>query len=140
MLGGNLKDGYRLGEPQPNIRGLALIGSHARCEAREGSDIDLVYLTQNPNSFRNTAWLTRIDWSQAGVHLVKWADEEYGAVWCRRAWFRAECEIEFAFASISWADVSPVDQGTVRIVSGGCRVLYDPDGSLSRLRSAVACL
>lgn len=67
------------------------------------------------------------------------ADEEYGAVWCRRAWFKPQYEVEFAFASLSWADVSPVDQGTERVVSDGCRILYDPDELLKRLAVAVPC-
>jgi predicted nucleotidyltransferase len=125
---------------QKNVHGLALVGSHARNAARPGSDIDLVVLAQNPNSFRDPTWLTTIDWSRAGVHPIKWADEEYGVVWSRRTWLRPEGEVEFGFAPLSWADVSPVDQGTQRVVSDGCRVLYDPDGLLKRLTTTVACL
>jgi len=125
---------------QENVRGLALVGSHARNAARPDSDIDLVVLAQNPRNFRDAAWLTTIEWSRAGVHPVKWSHEEYGVVWSLRAWFEPECEVEFGFASLSWADASPVDEGTRRVISDGCRVLYDPDGLLKRLTMAVACL
>ncbi len=66
------------------IRGVALVGSYARNQARPGSDIDLVLLTEDPNDFRNTASLTTIDWPGAGVYPTRWADEEYGAVRCHR--------------------------------------------------------
>lgn len=123
-----------------DIRGIALVGSHARGAARPDSDIDVVMLSKDPKSFRDAAWLTSVEWSRAGVHVTTWADEEYGAVWSRRAWFEAECEVEFAFACLSWADVSPVDHGTARVMADGCRILYDPDGLLKRLILAVASL
>jgi predicted nucleotidyltransferase len=125
---------------QENLHGLALVGSHARNAVRPKSDIDLVLLAQNPGNFRDAAWLTTIEWSRAGVHSMKWSDEEYGVVWSRRVWFEPVCEVEFGFAPLSWADVSPVDKGTQRVISEGCRVLYDPDGLLNRLIMAVACL
>jgi uncharacterized protein len=108
--------------------------------ARPDSDIDLVVLAQNPRSFRDVSWLTTIEWLPAGVHPVKWSHEEYGVVWSLRVWFEPECEVEFGFAPLSWADVSPVDKGTQRVIAGGCRVLYDPDGLLMRPIMAVACL
>jgi uncharacterized protein len=124
---------------QENVYGLALVGSHARNAARPDSDIDLIVLAQNPSGFRDAAWLTTIEWSRAGVRPIKWSDEEYGVVWSRRMWFKPEGEVEFGFAPLSWADVSPVDKGTQRVVSDGCRILYDPDGLLKRLTTAVAC-
>jgi uncharacterized protein len=125
---------------QENVHGLALVGSHARNAARPDSDIDLVVLAQNPSGFRDTAWLTTIEWSRAGVHPVKWSDEEYGVVWSRRTWLKPEGEVEFGFAPLSWADVSPVDKGTQRVVSDGCQVLYDPGGLWKRLTMAVTYL
>jgi Nucleotidyltransferase domain len=125
---------------QPDIRAAALVGSHARDEALPDSDVDLVFLSRNPDRLRDTAWLLSVGWSHAGVQLTKWADEEYGAVWSRRAWFNPECELELTFAPLSWADVSPVDQGTARVVSSGCRILHDPDGLLKRLKETVATL
>lgn len=122
------------------IRGVALVGSYARNQARAGSDIDLVLLTEHPNDFRNAALLTTIDWPGAGVHPTKWADEEYGVVWYRRIWLTREFELEVAFAPLSWAEVSPIDKGTERVISDGCRVLYDPDGLLNRLTFGVAHL
>ena len=118
---------------------VALIGSHARNAAGQDSDIDLLLLCAEPDRFRDQAWVAGINWSPAGLHLTRWCDEEYGAVWSRRVWFDFQCEIEFAFASLAWADTSPVDRGTTRVVAGGCRILYDPDDLVNRLKLALRC-
>jgi uncharacterized protein len=118
---------------QPQIRGLALVGSYARNAARPDSDIDLIVVAEDPQSFRDPAWLAAIDWPAANVRLAKWTDEEYGAVWSRRVGLSPKGEVEISFACISWADTSPVDPGTARVVSDGCHILFDPDGLLERL-------
>ena len=59
-------------------------------------------------------------------------------MWCRRIWLEPSFELEVAFAPLSWAEVWPIDKGTERVVSDGCRVLYDPDGLFKRLMLAVA--
>lgn len=115
------------------IRGAALIGSHARGQARHDSDIDLLLPAENPHRFRDPAWLAALDWQS-----VRWSDEEYGAVWSRRIWLGAGTEIEVSFAHLAWADVLPMDPGTRKVVSDGLRVLYDPDGLLQRLMLAAA--
>jgi uncharacterized protein len=137
---GILETAARWAKTQKDIRALALVGSHARGAAGPDSDIDLVALAQDPRIFRDEAWLTTIEWSRAGVRPVKWSQEEYGAVWSLRVWFELGWEVEFGFAPLSWAEISPVDQGTRRVISDGCRILYDPDGLLKRLITAVASL
>jgi len=137
---GILQTVTRWAKAQENVRGLALVGSHARNAARPDSDIDLVVLAQDTKIYRDAAWLTAIEWSAAGVHPVKWSHEEYGVLWSLRVWFEPECEVEFGFAPLSWAEVSPVDKGTQRVIADGCRILYDPDGLMKRLTTAVAGL
>jgi predicted nucleotidyltransferase len=123
---------------QDAIRGLALVGSHARNEARTDSDIDLVLLADNPGKFRNKMSLAGIDWSEAGVHATRYTDEAYGVAWSRRLWLETQREIEFTFVPLSWAAVSPVDEGTKQVVTDGFVVLLDPDGLLGQLVTAVA--
>jgi uncharacterized protein len=122
---------------QQDIRGVALVGSHARNAARPDSDIDIVILSKKPDRFRDTSWLTTIEWSRLGVEVIKYSDEEYGALWSRRTWLKPDCEVEFGFTSLSWADIAPVDRGTAEIISNGCRILYDPDGLLEILTLAL---
>ena len=117
---------------QATVRGLALVGSHARCEARRHSDIDFMVLAVDPKTFKtDSAWPTSIAWP--GRRLVEWEDEIYDLVWSRRLRLDPFCEVEMSFGPLSWAVPSPVDPGTRKIVSGGFRALYDPDGMMERL-------
>jgi hypothetical protein len=121
-----------------SFSGLALVGSYARGQARERSDIDLVLLANDPDVFRqDAAWLTEIAWSRAGVHPLAHEDAQYGAVWSRHVQLDNGLEIEFSFAPLSWADTTPIDPGTRRVVMDGCRILYDPGCVLAALCAAV---
>jgi predicted nucleotidyltransferase len=123
---------------RPDVRGVALVGSHARGTARAGSDIDVVVLVTAPAAFRgDSAWVDAIEWSAAGGRVGPWGDEDYGVVWSRRVRLASGAEVEISFAPLAWAETAPVDIGTRRVVSDGCRVLYDPDGALGRLCTAV---
>ncbi|MBV9342523.1 MAG: nucleotidyltransferase domain-containing protein [Acidobacteria bacterium] len=122
-----------------DIRGIALIGSYARNEALPHSDIDFLIIAHHSDAFRDPEWVFEINWLSTGRYPITWCDEEYGAVWSRRVWFQPDGEAEFAFAKISWAEASPVDPGTSKVVAGGCQILYDPDESLGRLMLALTC-
>ena len=124
---------------QPKIRAVTLVGSHARGAARRDSDIDLVLLVTDPHGFRaNTAWVEQIDWRTIDTLPNKWEDEDYGVVWSRHVWLKADRgQVELTFASLSWANTNPLDAGTQHVISGGCRILYDPDALLGRLCEAV---
>jgi uncharacterized protein len=122
-----------------DIRGIALVGSHARGTATPDSDIDLMVLAGAPAVLRaNHSWVETINWSSAGVEVAKWADEEYGAVWSRRVQLGSGPEVEITIAPLSWAGIAPIDEGTRRVISKGCRVLHDPDTLLTRLSAMYA--
>ena len=121
-----------------DIRGLALVGSHACGTARTNSDIDLVVLATAPAVLRaDTSWLEAIAWSSVGLRIANWDDEDYGVVWSRRVRLSSGAELEISFAPVAWALTDPVDAGTRRVVSDGCRILHDPDGLLAHLCRAV---
>jgi hypothetical protein len=124
---------------QDTIRGLALVDFQAQSTAPTDLCIHFVLLTKNPDHFREISWLHDIDWLQAGVRLIRWTDEEYGAVWTRRAWLEPHYEVEFSFAFTTRAAVFSLDPTTARTRSKGWRILYDPKGLLKRLTTAVAC-
>ena len=92
---------------QPAIEAVAVVGSYARGTARADSDIDLVLLTTRPREFRtDTAWLDAIHWSAVGARPMRWEGENYGGLWSLRLWLEQDGgEIEFGFASPSWANV-----------------------------------
>src|SRR5271168_3787492 len=89
---------------QPTIRAVALVGSHARQTASQGSDIDFVMLALDPDRFRSDeTWQAAIDWSGIGARLANWRDEDYGALWSRRMWLEDDRgEIEVGFAGPAW--------------------------------------
>jgi uncharacterized protein len=121
---------------RPDIRGLALAGSWARGAARPDSDIDLILLVNEPETFRHQDWLDEITWHNG--HVVHWHDADYGAAWSRHLQLSASGEIEFTFCRPSWADTDPVDAGTAEVVSGGCRILLDKSGLFEKLLSVVS--
>jgi hypothetical protein len=126
-------------QTEAKVRAIALVGSHARGTARADSDLDLDVLTNAPEFFRaDASWLDAIGWNDVGTCPVKWQDEDYGVLWSRRLWLeQVRFEVEIGFAGPSWAEVNPLDPGTRRVVADDCRILYDPDQSLARLRAAV---
>jgi len=119
---------------RPDILALALVGSWARGMAREDSDIDLIVLAERPHEFRGTTWLNEIQWTG----LAGWRDAEYGAAWSRHIGVLPRGEIELTFCAPAWAAVDPIDAGTLRVVSGGCRIVLDKSGLFERLLAAVS--
>lgn len=113
-----------------DIRALGLIGSWARGSAHADSDIDLILLVDDPEAYRTAPWLDEIDWSRVGAGRATWRDENYGAVWSRHLVLDDGTKVELSFATPRWAAVDPLDPGTRRVLSDGCRVLHDPQGLL----------
>jgi uncharacterized protein len=121
-----------------DIAAAALVGSWARGSARVDSDIDLMFLAANPVSFRqHEEWVNEIQWAVVNAEIDKWEDKDYGVIWSRHVHLDNEIQVEFGFGFPSWASVNPVDAGTFRVVSDGCRILYDPANLLSRLIDKV---
>jgi hypothetical protein len=120
-----------------DVRALGLAGSWARDEATMDSDVDLVILSERPELYAGvTDWIEPAT-GQPG-HIVR--TKAWGPVTERRVQLASGLLVEYGFAPPTWADVSPVDEGTARVVADGFSVLYDPVGLLTRLVHAVAAL
>jgi hypothetical protein len=122
---------------QPSIRAVMLAGSYARETARADSDIDVLFLVQDPAVFRPAHWLSQIRWADLDEGVVRWKDCTYGAVWSRHIILTGGLEVEASFAHLDWANLNPVDEGTRRVMHDGHRILYDPDARLAKLAAAI---
>ena len=112
---------------KPNILALALVGSHARGEANDGSDIDLLLLTINPEGYiENPEWITEIG---NPVQVIK---EDWGKVTSLRVFFANDLEVEFGITDQSWASL-PLDNGTQDVINDGMNILYERKPILSTL-------
>lgn len=118
----------------PDIVAAAIVGSWARGDAREDSDIDLVLLTEHPDAYvKGEDWIEDLS---PGARLIRTAD--WGPIIERRLLLRSSSlEVEVGVGRPSWAAALPVDPGTRKVVRGGFRPLFDPQGLLAAL--AAAC-
>jgi hypothetical protein len=116
---------------RPDIRALGLVGSYAYDEPRMGSDLDLILLTTD-----RAAYLEHTDWVSAFGPVRLIATRYWGDITERRLRTRSGLHVELGIGAPSWASVTPVDEGTRRVVTDGLRILYDPRGLLAKLAGA----
>ena len=121
-----------------DIRAMALVGSWARGDPNQISDIDLLLLSDQVHEYRrDQEWLTGIDFAGAGYRLHSSESASYGVVWSRHVHLLPAAEVELAFAACSWAQTEPVDDGTRGVVKDAFRIIFDKDEMLSKLVAAV---
>jgi predicted nucleotidyltransferase len=118
-------------ETNPDIIGVALVGSYARNEARVDSDLDLVLLTSQPQNFINEP-----EWIKIFGLVKSYEVEDWGLVTSLRVYYEAGLEIEFGLTSSEWVNL-PIDEGTGKVISDGMQILLDKEGLLGRASKEV---
>ena len=109
---------------RPDIGAIALVGSHARGQARPDSDIDLLILVENPKALlQDTGWVCAM-----GLPLRQEV-EDWGNVTSLRIWYAAGQEVEYGLTGLDWGS-DPADEGAQRVIAGGMRILH---------RGAIPC-
>jgi hypothetical protein len=121
-----------------DIRAMALVGSWARGNQGQVSDIDLLLLSDRAHEYRHSQeWLTEIDFQGTGYRLNSSESANYGVAWSRHMHLLPAAEVELTFAEYCWAQTEPVDGGTRSVVKDAFQIIFDKDGILSKLVAAV---
>jgi predicted nucleotidyltransferase len=76
---------------QPDVQGIALVGSYARGAAKDDSDIDLVILTG-----QLTKYLDDMKWTERFGVLEKNQTEDYGKLISLWVWYKNGFEVFLA--------------------------------------------
>ena len=109
-------------DSQRVVEGAILVGSHARDEARQDSDIDLVLLCAEYESYlQDLGWINDFG-KPASVCL-----EDYGKLTSVRVFYEEGPEVEFGFTQLDWLARS-LDVGTVGVLRNGFQIVYDRSG------------
>ena len=116
---------------KPEILGVALVGSYARHEARDDSDVDLVLLVTTPQEFIN-----KPEWIKDFGSVKSYAVEDWGLVTSLRVYYASSLEVEYGLTSSEWAS-EPIDEGTRQVIFDGMQILLDKYGLLSQALSEV---
>jgi len=109
-----------------DVQAIALVGSYARDEARDDSDIDFVILTSQPEKY-----LEDPKWVEHFGQVEKYQIEDYGKLTSVRVWYQNGMEVEYGFATPDWA-ATPLDAGTERVIRDGMVVLFEQGNLLSQ--------
>jgi predicted nucleotidyltransferase len=121
-----------------DIRAMALVGSWARGNPHQGSDIDLMLLSDCADEYRHCPeWPTAIDFNGAGYRVASSEDASYGVVWSRHIALLPTGEVELTFAPRSWARTDAVNLGTRSVVTDAFQIIVDKDGAFAELVAAV---
>lgn len=122
-----IDDVRRWAEALEDIRTLAVVGSHARGDARPDSDVDLVVVCSEPARYLND-----IAWVRTFGEVGELSCEDWGLVQSLRVLYRNGPEVEFGITGTVWTAIPP-DRGTAQVVGDGCSILLDRNGQLGRL-------
>jgi len=127
-----LSDLVNWARSQPRVGAIALVGSHARATASVDSDIDLVLLLDDSQSF-----LADTGWVHSFGQPLRQEVEHWGKVTSLRVWYADGREVEYGLTSLDWGS-DPTDEGDMRVIRDGIRVLYEREATLTgRLRDLV---
>jgi len=112
---------------KPDVLAVALVGSYARDNATETSDIDLIIILDDPQSYlENTGWL------QDFGRLERQQMEDHGLVRSLRGWYSDGMEVEFGLTTKAWIS-PPLDEGTLKTIRDGLQVIFEREPTFSPL-------
>jgi len=106
---------------RPDVCAVLLVGSYARGDAHDGSDLDIVVVTTLRDSYLSD-WTLLPDLGR----IERTRAEDWGAAKTLRIWVEGT-EYEWNFVEPSWLSV-PLDPGTQSVLKGGYVILHKSPG------------
>jgi predicted nucleotidyltransferase len=107
---------------QPDIRGIALVGSFARGNFHAESDVDFVIITSAKDKIIQLICDDFVFDRSIGFRI-----EEWGILTSLRAYYDGgSLEVEYGLVSDEWVH-EPLDAGTKEVVLNGFKVVLDKD-------------
>ena len=105
-------------EGRNDIDCVLLIGSYARGEQTENSDIDLMIVTENADLYlENTTWVSEF----GNPHSME--QEDWGAVQSVRVRYTDSKEIEFGISFPAWLN-DPLPATTAKVLEKGYEIIF----------------
>jgi len=111
------------GDAEPSVESIIAVGSYVRGSLTMSSDVDIVILTREPESFLNSTVWTRLVVGKAGFLSAR----RWGPVSEVRVRRPSGLQVELGIAAPDWVAL-PLDAGTRRVLRDGSRVLFDRAG------------
>lgn len=118
---------------QNDIKAILLVGSYARGQADNDSDIDLILLTNEPDKYLNDQ-----SFLSAFGNVSKIKKEFWGRVTSLRIWYKDSFKVELGISTPDWIYEEPLDTGTLRTITDGAKVVIDRMGNLEELIVAAS--
>ena len=119
-------------ETQKDITAIVLVGSYARGQEREDTDVDLIIMTVEPDKYLN---------DPSFVHnfgdISTMEKENWGRVISYRTWYKDSFEVEFGITTPDWITDDPLDAGTLRVIRDGAEVVLDRTSGLQEIIASV---
>ena len=118
---------------RPDVVAVGLAGSWVKGNLTMGSDVDLIVLTTDKETYlRDESPMREL----GGISIVR--TQDWGPLYTERRFvLPSGLEVEFGVAPPSWADTDPPDPNiSEEVASGGLRTVYDPKSVLARFIEA----
>lgn len=120
-----------MGSSAEGLKAAALVGSHARSEAHSDSDVDLIFLAENP-----AVYVSETRWADTFGKVEKLSLEDWGKVTSVRVFYQSDLEVEFGIAPEGWGS-DTADPGDIKVIEDGILVLWERGDILSSRISKI---
>lgn len=113
-----------------DIAAILLVGSYARNEQHDKSDIDIMIITGDEMKY-----ITDCSWVNSIADISSIEKENWGIVNTLRC-FSKQTEIEFNICTTEWITL-PLDPETEKVLRDGYKIIFERNDSLHEIKSFI---